>query len=401
MAQTTIKTRTAVAVALTAVAMMALGLYSYKATYKNPEKNVPASPAPGHAFDYVKGSYAMWDPSGPIPSSIINNPGVVGILGGDSWTNIEKTEGVYDWTSIDNEIAQAEKAGLKVALKIVDSPAAAPDWLKNKPGIKTIDFIDTNQYHKSSYCKSNKIPVFWDTTFNEKKKELIRAAGQRYANNPAVVAVMASFANTMTNDWGMPHKKGFIEDCNVSINQPQDMLNAGYTTDIMFNVGKEIIDTTAAAFPNQALKLPLGVGIASLDGSPAKLAKMITDYAYQKYPKRFYAQINALNTRVPTANQLGSADSPAEEDTRADLLNILKDHAPYSGWQMVAGASNGSQDGCRQNGKQSPCPVKDVFQKSVDIGLSYNPSFLEYWKVDAANPELYPVIKYATEQMKK
>ncbi len=95
MVKTEIKTKTAVAVALIAIAVMALGLYSYKAKiHKNPEKNAPASPAPNHAFEYVKGSYAMCDSSGHISSLIISNPGIVGILGGDIWANIEKIERV-------------------------------------------------------------------------------------------------------------------------------------------------------------------------------------------------------------------------------------------------------------------------------------------------------------------
>ncbi len=409
MTQATTKTKTAVAMALTAVVMMALGLYFYGARmHRKPEKNVSVSPAQvSHAFAYVKGSYAMWESDTPIPSEIINNPGVVGILTGALWSEIEKEEGVYDWSKIDSKISQAKKAGLKVALKIQMSPARAPDWLKNNPEVQKIEVIDTNFNHKASYCKKLSYPIFWDPIFHEKKKELIRAAGERYSNNPAVVAIMASFANFYSEDWHIPHTKGCM-DCDnngtkeTCMDQVQNWLDAGYTTEKMFSVGKEIIDTTAEAFPNQALKLPLAPTHKDLDGTPIKLVEMIMNYTYSKYPKRFFAQMCGLSTGIPYAND--SSVTGASQETSLYIMKLLLKHSPQIGLQMLSAASLCKEgEKCRQdNGNK--CLSNDhecILMESVKIGLSYKPYFIEYWKADAANPELYPVEKYATEQMKK
>jgi len=45
----------------------------------------------------------------------------------------------------------------------------------------------------------------------------------------------------------------------VVVDQVQQWLNAGWTEQAMLQVGKDICDAAAAAFPNQNIKLPIGV----------------------------------------------------------------------------------------------------------------------------------------------
>ena len=57
--------------------------------------------------------------SGPngFPDQILNDPRIVGLDLGDQWPDIEATEGVYDWSSLDTELAKAEAHGKKVVLR--------------------------------------------------------------------------------------------------------------------------------------------------------------------------------------------------------------------------------------------------------------------------------------------
>lgn len=355
-------------------------------------------------FYYSKGSYAMWDFDKDLSPEIYNNPAIVGVLTSVAWRDVEVKEGVYDWSKLDAKISKVEKAGLKVVLKLITSPAYAPDWLKNNPNVKKIDVIDTNPYHKSRYCEKLSLPLFWDPIFHQKKKEFIIAAGKRYSNDPAIAAVMASFANALTDDWHVPHKVGYLKDCGVAVNQVKDLLNAGYTTEKMLAVGREIIDTTAQAFPKQALKLPVGPTHRKLDGSATKLAELILDYAYSKYPGRFFAQMNALSTVLPYADSPKISDAP-EGKAAYLLLKLLVKYKPQIGLQMLSAASLCNGGICRQNKGNYQCnPANDqpcVLRESVNIGLSYKPHFIEYWFADAANPKLAPVLEYATEEMRK
>ena len=70
------------------------------------------------------------------------------------------------------------------------------------------------------------------------------------------------FANHHSNDWNMQDTIGTIGPCGdgktYEVNQPLQWINAGWTIDKMFRVGKDILDTTAASFPNQPIKLPIG-----------------------------------------------------------------------------------------------------------------------------------------------
>src|SRR5207237_955451 len=91
------------------------------------------------------------------------------------------------------------------------------------------------------------IPVFWDPTFLAKKKAMIAALGAHFTNNSAVKIVAASFANAKSEDWNVPHT-----DVDV-----QNWLAAGYTSEKLLDAGKQIIDATMAAFPNQYVTLAI------------------------------------------------------------------------------------------------------------------------------------------------
>ena len=48
---------------------------------------------------------------GGFPDQILNDSRIVGLDLGDQWPDIEATEGVYDFSSIDSELAKAEAHG--------------------------------------------------------------------------------------------------------------------------------------------------------------------------------------------------------------------------------------------------------------------------------------------------
>ncbi len=342
--------------------------------------------------NFTPGSYAKITLNEPIPSTILKNDAVVGVLISASWRNLEPQEGVYDWDKLDERIEEASAFGKKISFNIMAGGINTPQWLFDNYDIQTFTFIDLNKYHRS-YLQNITIPVFWDPIFLEKKMNFIRALGRRYSNNSHIVAVTVSFANAMTNDWNVPHFIGKVSG--MEINQVRDWLNIGYTHEKMLDAGILTIDTWAEAFPNQCLKLPVGKTHEDLDGSKTKLAEDIIDYAYEKYENRFFIQINALCTIFPTANNV----TDAQPGKPSYLLKLLATHSPQVGLQMLAAASNGYKDRFRLNGGKFGFP-RDVLLNAINVGLSYNPRYIEYWEVDATNERLTPVIKYATDAMK-
>ena len=174
-----------------------------------------------------------------FPAQILNDPRIVGLDLVDIWADIETTEGVYDWSYMDSELAKAEAHGKQVVLGVVSGGINIPDWLlTNYPDIQTFTFIDENQYH-STYGQPLTIPVFWDPIFLAKKIALIQAAGAHFASHSSIVLVNCAFANATTADWNIP-------------GEPPDLLNwqqAGYTTDLMVNAGEMIIGRHDGCFP--------------------------------------------------------------------------------------------------------------------------------------------------------
>src|SRR5215813_12324308 len=138
-----------------------------------------------------------------FPNLILNDTRIVGLDLGGTWADFEATEGVYDWSSVDSELAKAEAHGKQVLLRIVSGGINVPDWLLADPNVQTFTFIDDNPYH-STYGEELTIPVFWDPIFLAKKIALIQAAGAHFSSHSNIVVVACSFANTTTGDWDIP-----------------------------------------------------------------------------------------------------------------------------------------------------------------------------------------------------
>ena len=350
----------------------------------------PGSPA--RAQDYTVGSYGMWNAQWAWGPGVLENPGIVGILLTRPWNEVEIAEEQYDWSRIDARIAEASASGLKVALSISASPLNAPGWIQSAPGAITIPWLDTGT------CTVRRVPVFWDPGFHGAKRRLIRAMGRRYSRNPTVVGVMAAFANFRTNDWYVPHAVVSSGPCGVELDQVQEFLDAGYTTQRMLRIGRDIIGDTARAFPDQIIKLPIGTTHRRLDESASYLAESILSYAYgnRKFGHRVCAQLNSLNTLRPTASEL--AGLQLSPNSFHYIYRLLRGR-PLVGLQMVNAAALGGNNGCQQNGGNVPCDPVAVLDHSVDLGVSYRPLFLEFWTDDSTDPVLAPVLQRATSEL--
>lgn len=345
-----------------------------------------AAPAPHTTgFVYPRGCYAGWGANdGPVTPALLNNPGLVGIAITIDWSELETTEGTYAFSGMDARVTEIENAGKKVIIGVTASAAKAPAWMFANPNVEKVAIVDPNPNHGGG--GTIQIIPFWDPIFHAKKKAMIKAVGARFAADPNVVGAMEGFANYYTNDWGIP----------------TDLKSHGYTYAGMLQVGKEILQTAADAFPNQAIKLPISQNDKTMD--PGKTTTQMADdiiaWALQSsFADRFFAQKNLVNTNSPYASDpLFQNVNPSSNDY---LFKVLRDMSPAMGLQMVASATGGPQDGCRQNAHQTPCDdVSTVMSKSIDISLSYKPTFLEFWTADAKNTALYPQFVSATAAMK-
>lgn len=219
------------------------------------------------------------------------------------------------------------------------------------------------------------IPVFWDPTFLAKKKAMISALGKHFTNNPNVGIVATSFANATSEDWNVPHT-------------PDDVPNwlaVGYTSDKLIDAGKQIIDATMAAFPNQRVALAISGNGPSLDPDAHYVVDAVIAYANGAYPKRLVPQINSVGAFNPAA-------PPASNTTWYRLWT----NKPYVAGQMVFSCSVDDASRCTQGAGNDPALA---LTQSVDQAASYGLRYLEIYQSDViALPE---VIKYAAGKLGK
>jgi hypothetical protein len=307
-----------------------------------------------------------------FPDSILNDSRIVGLDLGGLWGDIEGTEGVYDWSSIDSELAKAEAHGKKVLLGIVSGGINVPDWLlTDYPDIQTFTFIDTNPNH-STYGQPLTIPVFWDPFFLAKKIALIQAAGTHFAAHSSIAVVGCTFANATTADWAIP-------------DSPADIANwraAGYTTELMVNAGEMTIDATMAAFPNQNVTMPIARGAGDLDPTPDYLSETLVDYATTTYGRFVTAKYSLAATTL----------DPSIVTSSLFNLQVLFDQCPNVALQMlwkVSGDNTYRMNGGRSGNRQT------ILLNAVTIGAHYGTQYQEIYEADLEDPTLSSVITTA------
>jgi hypothetical protein len=362
------------------------------------------------------------DQGGVVPEALVDNLGLVGLAATEDWEVIQTGPDTFDWTSLDHKIAAIKIAGFRyITLGITASSDNTPEWLLDSlPPQEVIYLRDPAQLH-DTYCDEIRTAVYWSPAFHAARLNLIRKAGERYANDPAIVAVSTQFANHNSNDWNIQDTIGTIGPCDdgntYTVDQPAQWIAAGWTIQKMFDVGTQILDTTAESFPTQSIKLPIG-GLADElvqpflgpDSGYGSLAKMIVDYvATRPYDNRFYPQRNTVDANWGVASQLDT-NPPSIKSIRY-IKKLVWDHSRpdgltpgRGGLQMVSAASLGPITNCRQGGgPRGPCgrtcdPVC-VLQESMDVSITFNTSFIEIWPHDAMNPDLYPIVESTTLAM--
>ncbi|HEY2713530.1 MAG TPA: beta-galactosidase [Chthoniobacterales bacterium] len=301
--------------------------------------------------------------SGQVASdNALANPDVVGMSIRQDWAQLEPSEGNFDWSYLDSEVARAAAAG-KVVLLRIRTQGGKPAWvttaIQNAAG--TFFSFDDDGVPTT-------IPVFWDPTYLAKKKAMIAALGAHFTANSTVRLVAASFANAVSEDWNVPHTE---EDV-------QNWLAAGYTTDKLLDAGKQVIDATMGAFPNQYVTLAIagnghfpGGSETNLDPTATYAAATAIATARASWPGRLIVQINSVSNSNPAAP--GSTDS---------AWNTLWNSRPDVAGQMLDVCYG--DETYRVNGGVSGDPATTLAScliRSVTYGLNY----LEVYQKDILN----------------
>ena len=289
-------------------------------------------------------------------NEVLENPNVDGISLRQDWASLEPTEGLFDFSYLDTAVANSAAAGKTVLIRI-GTQKGKPEWVTRavrRARGKFFTFTSTDG-------EVITIPVFWDPTFLEKKINMIRALGQHFTNNPAVSVVVASFANAVTEDWNVPHTEIDVTNWYA----------VGYTTDKLLDAGKQIIDATMSAFPNQIVTLAVGGnghgGGLNLDPDNDYAARTAVQTARADWPDRLNVQKNDLSTFNPPA--------PGDDS----LYEMIWDFQPDVAGQMVFQCTNDPT--YRVNGGVPIDPAL-ALKLSIRNAASYNEKYVEIYQID-------------------
>jgi Beta-galactosidase len=286
--------------------------------------------------------------------TVLSNPSVDVSVRQD-WKDLEPAEGVYDWSFLDSEIARVAAAGRMVLLRI-NTQVSKPDWVTNAVKDAGGAFFT---FDKDGVPTT--IPVFWDPTFLAKKKAMIAALGAHFTGNAAIKIVWTSFANGNSEDWSVPHTAPDVAN----------WLAVGYTSEKMLDAGKQIIDTTMAAFPNQYVTLAVaGNGHGELDPDESYVARNAVLAARATWPGRLIVQKNCLSTFNPPAPGFGT------------VFQLLWDSRPDIGGQMLDACFG---DTTYRNNAGVPDEAAVILHKSVDDGVAYGMNYIEIYQLDVLN----------------
>jgi PKD repeat protein len=327
----------------------------------------PAPVATQSYYSGLSGVYALQTANAKIQPSVLSNPYVDGIAIRATWKFMEPTDGSYNWSYLDNNIAAAAAAGKKVSLSIqtgVDTPA----WVYAE-GAQSVLF------------RHQKIPVPWDSVYLTKWEQFITELGQRYGNNPAVDHVVLTGINETTQETLLPHTRA-----DALIWQ-----GAGYTRAKLEAAWQSMADTWSAAFANKQIVMDVvpnglpaidanGHLFAARGGGDNQAISDLINLGISRYGSQFVVQNNGLNT-----NWISPAVS--------GLSNQVT-----TGYQMLWYVTG--DNSYRMNGGKAIDPAV-ALQDAVNQAVAGHARYVEIYHADVINPALQGVLAKAHAALRK
>lgn len=292
----------------------------------------------------------------PIHSEILSNPNVYAVSLRQNWRAIERTQGQYDWTYLDAEIARAVAAGKRVMLRLVMGGTNVPDWLF-AAGVATYTTIDPQPY-RQTYGQPVEVAIWWDALYLAQARALLEVAGQRYADRVDILAV--PLANTFTAEWNV-----YV---NTDDGDDVELLQAGYSDDVLVTACHALLTAASIAFPTSRLTVAIGPTARQLTGSDRyRPVKLLWDRASSLHPRLYY-QANDLSMFTPN---LSAPDA---------RWTILIERRPYLAAQMLWYVY-GDQT-YRMNDGVAYSPAFEILKTAISNGVAAGTRWQEIYEED-------------------
>lgn len=221
-----------------------------------PEPTPPPAPSD---LRVPKGHFALQpgDVNRPLPTKLLQLPGVDGETIRIRWHEIQPSQGVFKWGWLDQQINRCESLGLPYKILVMTGAGGVPNWAYD-------------------------LRVPWDKTLAANYRKFVGMLGDKYSREPLCVGVHVTGPTYMAS--AEMHAKG---DGRNVVNEP------GYSADKMIEAWMSAIDAYADAFPNVTCCLSIS---GQNDALP--YVRPVIAYAKQRLGKRAAFQHNALAAKT-------------------------------------------------------------------------------------------------------
>jgi len=268
------------------------------------------------------------------------------------WAAINTAPGVFDFSTISNELEKAAELNSAINLAILDS-FAMPDFVL--AACETFDFNFRRQ------AKTTCLP--WDTGYQAYKSQLVAALGQQFDSHPNLAGVYFSYA-AMTNGIEMHWRVSEAE-----------FTAAGYTEARLLNSYNAIMDMYNAAFPSTSIIME----VHEVFRSPT-LAENAFDYCQATMGSRCGVAIWWCSSRMAT--------NPRESE--------------YSVYHIAQQATELSFAVCQSIGSFTESPerfdsgqgwtTEEAFIHEMSFFINEGFRNFELWSNDINNPALIDIL---------
>jgi PKD repeat protein len=316
--------------------------------------------------------------NGSIPSGILTNANVDGYSARATWSFIEPSQGVYNWSNLDSVISAAAAAGKKVTLSVA-AGIKTPSWVY-AAGAKSFSYIDDTSPNTQS------IPVPWDSVFLAQWKSLIQQLGNRYAGNSALTQVKITGIATDTAETQLPNSTGATVTQSgktwTTTNDPVNWQAIGYTRLRVENAWQTIADAWAQAFPKQQISTILvpnnfppidnnGNIYSNAQHADNQILNDFINLGMARYGSQFAVQNNGLNDAWIFTQASSQAD---QVPTGYQTL-----------WWVTGDSTYKMNNG-------TPIAITTELQTALNTAIADHARFLEIYPEDITNSTLQSVL---------
>lgn len=321
----------------------------------------------GQTFIGEPGVYVLGRLNVPMATAEYTKSFVAGAAVRTKWDSLETSPGVFNWSFLDSEIANANAFGKKISILVVGYAG----WLSSV-GVPMYDYIDNNPI-SATYLDTLQAPITWSATYVNRLSMLIQQLGIKYSNDTTVTYINCGAGNMNNN---LPNHVASGVDFWTA---------TGYHRDTLVAKMEQVLDVYMTAFPNTATWNSLENIWFEPQASGNPFNYVITqfaNYGEATYPDRFGAWREDLTGCQNTTS------------TNSQWFTVAS-HPCRTGGQMTYNVQDGPS---RMNQCGLVPNTKDfVLQSAFNKGFSMNMRYFEVYKEDIDDTTLTATIQFASD----